>query len=46
MSTKFDITIDGKMETFTVKPKHILKIERESGGISANIGDGARFYCP
>ena len=37
MATKFDITIDGKMETFTVKPKHILSIERESGGISANI---------
>ena len=37
MATQFKITVEDKEEVYTVKPKHVLKIERESGGITANI---------
>ena len=37
MATRFIVTENGEDTVYTVKPKHILKIERESGGLEANI---------
>ena len=37
MATRFKVMADGEETVYTVKPKHILKIERESGGLEANI---------
>lgn len=37
MATKFRVTEGGKETVFSVRPKHILKIERESGGLEASI---------
>lgn len=37
MATRFVVSENGEETVYTVKPKHILKIERESGGLEANI---------
>ncbi len=37
MATRFMVLQNGEETVYTVKPKHILKIERESGGLEANI---------
>jgi hypothetical protein len=38
MATQFTVQYeDGAKKTYTVKPKHILKVEREGGGLSASI---------
>lgn len=38
MSTKFDVIYtDGTEDTYTVRPVHILKVERSKGGLTASI---------
>lgn len=37
MATRFKVLEGDTATVYTVKPKHILKIERESGGIQADI---------
>ena len=38
MATKFNVAFeDGRVEEYTVKPKHILRVEREAGGLEASI---------
>lgn len=44
MATKFVVTYDGgDAHTYTVKPKHILKVEREGGSLEANIESSYRL---
>lgn len=48
MSTKFDVTYaDGNVVQYRVRPKDILRIERESGGLSASIESSYKlaFYA-
>ena len=38
MATKFTVVYDnGNTEIYTVKPKHILRIERDNGGLDASL---------
>ena len=37
MATKFKVVSDGTETVYSVKPKHILKVEREGGGLEATI---------
>ncbi len=37
MATRFMVLQNGEETVYTVKPKHILKVERETGGLEANI---------
>ncbi len=38
MATKFSVVYDnGTTEIYMVKPKHILKIERDKGGLDASL---------
>ena len=48
MATKFDVTYaDGNVVQYRVRPKDILRIERESGGLSASIESSYKlaFYA-
>lgn len=37
MATKFRVITGGEETVYSVKPKHILKVEREGGGLEATI---------
>ncbi len=48
MATKFDVVYgDGNVVQYRVRPKDILRIERESGGLSASIESSYKlaFYA-
>ena len=48
MSTKFDVQYtDGNVVQYRVRPKDILRIERESGGLTASIESSYKlaFYA-
>jgi hypothetical protein len=48
MATKFDVQYaDGNVVQYRVRPKDILRIERESGGLSASIESSYKlaFYA-